>query len=81
MTAECPPGTERITFAARAERYARAVVDGEIVAGKLVSITFTFDHRHADGAHGAPFFRRFQKIFESPERFPHVFEARPPSAD
>jgi pyruvate dehydrogenase E2 component (dihydrolipoamide acetyltransferase) len=60
---------------------APALREGEVVAGKCVSITFTFDHRYADGAHGAPFFRRFQKIFENPDRFPKVFEARSASED
>ena len=52
---------------------APVVRDGQVVVGSRVAITFTFDHRYADGAHGAPFFRRFQKIFENPTGFPHVF--------
>ncbi len=55
---------------------APVVREGEVIAGKVVNVTFTFDHRYADGAHGAPFFRRFQKIFENPERFAQVFEGR-----
>lgn len=34
MTHNVPEASERVTFAARAERYARQVVEGEIVAGK-----------------------------------------------
>lgn len=36
MTGDLPPAATKITFAARAERYARAVVSGEVVAGKWV---------------------------------------------
>ncbi len=55
-------------------RQAPVVEDGNIVPGTVVSITFTFDHRYADGAHGAPFFRRFKKVFENPEKYRHLFE-------
>ncbi|MEM1294735.1 MAG: 2-oxo acid dehydrogenase subunit E2 [Verrucomicrobiota bacterium] len=51
------------------------VREGEVVPGKLMRITFTFDHRHADGAHGAMVLRRFQKLFENPDGFRQVFEA------
>ena len=62
MTAECPPGTERITFAARAERYARAVVDGEIVAGKW---TIAACQRHLDDLARS----------ESDDNWPYEFDA------
>lgn len=51
------------------------VREGEVVSGKMVRITFTFDHRHADGAQGAMILRRFQKLFENPEGFRNVFDA------
>tara|TARA_R110002096_G_scaffold54517_17_gene140639 strand:- start:11476 stop:12306 length:831 start_codon:yes stop_codon:yes gene_type:complete len=51
------------------------VRDGNVVPGKVVRITFTYDHRHADGAHGAMIIRRFQKVFENPEGFRQIFES------
>ena len=51
------------------------VVEGEtIVARECVTISFTFDHRYADGAHGAQLMRLFQKIFTDPARYASVFE-------
>jgi pyruvate/2-oxoglutarate dehydrogenase complex dihydrolipoamide acyltransferase (E2) component len=49
------------------------VRDGQVVAAECVTISFTFDHRYADGAHGAQMMRLFQKIFLNPHRYPHVF--------
>jgi pyruvate dehydrogenase E2 component (dihydrolipoamide acetyltransferase) len=46
---------------------------GEVVAAECVTISFTFDHRYADGIHGAQMMRHFRKIFLSPERYPEVF--------
>lgn len=51
------------------------VKDHEVVPGKCVTISFTFDHRYADGAHGAEVLRRFKKIFTNPAAYPQVFEA------
>ena len=52
------------------------VVEGEtIVARECVTISFTFDHRYADGAHGAQLMRLFQKIFTDPERYAPIFGA------
>lgn len=51
------------------------VKNGEVVVDTRVSISFTADHRYADGFHGAQMLRRFQKVFESPEHFPPVFES------
>ncbi len=45
MTSAVPPSAARITFAARAERYAHAVLSGEIVAGKWVKASA---QRHLD---------------------------------
>ena len=51
------------------------VVEGEaIVARECVTISFTFDHRYADGAHGAQMMRLFQKIFTDPTRYARIFE-------
>lgn len=47
----------------------------EVVPGDSVAITFTFDHRYADGAHGAYLARRFKKLFGNPSAFRSVFEA------
>ena len=49
----------------------------EVVAANSVIITFTFDHRYADGAHGSHLMRRFKKIFADPSAFRHVFEGEP----
>lgn len=52
------------------------VVDGDkVVPGTSVIITFTFDHRHADGAHGSHLMRRFRKVFTDPTAHRNVFEA------
>jgi hypothetical protein len=50
------------------------VRDGQIVAAECITISFTFDHRYADGAHGGLLMRRFQKIFLKPSRYAAVFE-------
>ncbi|MCW3061080.1 MAG: 2-oxo acid dehydrogenase acyltransferase catalytic domain protein [Capsulimonas sp.] len=47
---------------------------GEVVVAECVTISFTFDHRYADGVHGGQMMRRFQKIFLNPKRFPEVFD-------
>lgn len=49
--------------------------DGAVVVADCVNISFTFDHRHADGADGALLVRRFQKIFLNPAQYRDVFEA------
>jgi pyruvate/2-oxoglutarate dehydrogenase complex dihydrolipoamide acyltransferase (E2) component len=49
------------------------VKDKEIIAAESVQITFTFDHRYADGVHGAQMMKLFQKIFLNPHRYPEVF--------
>ena len=51
------------------------VVKGdEVVVEESMIISFTFDHRHADGAHGASLIRRFKKIFSNPAAHKHIFE-------
>lgn len=51
------------------------VRDGQVVAAECVTISFTFDHRYADGVHGGLLMRRFQKVFLHPSRYASVFEA------
>jgi hypothetical protein len=51
------------------------VKDGAVAVSTCVTVTFTFDHRHADGAHGAHLLRRFQKVFANPAGFRRIFEA------
>ncbi len=41
--------------------------NGKVIIRRCVKIGLTFDHRYADGAHGALFLRRFQKLFLAPE--------------
>lgn len=55
--------------------------DGQVVVTDCVTITFTFDHRYADGAHGAQLLRRFQKVFTDPERHRAVFIPPTPSSE
>lgn len=57
------------------------VQGGEVVAADCVTISFTFDHRYADGVHGGLMMRRFQKIFVNPTRYPAVFAAALPRAN
>ncbi len=54
------------------------VRDGTVAVAECVTISFTFDHRYADGAHGGLLIRRFQKVFLHPSRYPAVFAARTP---
>ena len=50
------------------------VVQGdEIVIEESAIITFTFDHRYADGAHCATMIRRFKKIISNPAAYKHLF--------
>ncbi|MCW3061174.1 MAG: hypothetical protein JWQ02_2995 [Capsulimonas sp.] len=53
----------------------------EVVVAECVTISFTFDHRYADGVHGGQMMRRFQKIFLNPKRFPEVFDTPAPKAE
>jgi pyruvate/2-oxoglutarate dehydrogenase complex dihydrolipoamide acyltransferase (E2) component len=50
------------------------VRDGAVTAAECITISFTFDHRYADGIHGGLMMRRFQKIFTKPSRYASVFE-------
>ena len=50
------------------------VKGGEVCVQRRVKIGFTFDHRYIDGYHGARLIRHFIKVFETPERYPQVFE-------
>ena len=54
------------------------VRDGQVVVAECITISFTFDHRYADGVHGGLLMRRFQKIFLKPTRYASVFEANAP---
>lgn len=51
------------------------VRDGQVVVAECITISFTFDHRYADGVHGGLLLRRFQKIFLKPTRYAAVFDA------
>lgn len=51
------------------------VRDGQVVVVDCITISFTFDHRYADGIHGGLLLRQFQKVFLKPVRYAHVFEA------
>jgi hypothetical protein len=49
-------------------------VEGDaVVVAKGVTITFTMDHRYADGADGGKLLRRFRKVFENPTAFAGMF--------
>lgn len=53
----------------------KPVVEGDqVVVAECMTISFTFDHRYADGAHGAQLMRLFTKIFRNPTRYAHLFE-------
>ena len=53
------------------------VRNGAVVVAECITISFTFDHRYADGVHGGLMMRRFQKIFLKPNRYASLFEGRP----
>ena len=55
-------------------KMAPLVQGDKVVVGKSVTITFTFDHRYADGAHGSHLIRRFKKMFLNPEAYRNIFE-------
>jgi pyruvate dehydrogenase E2 component (dihydrolipoamide acetyltransferase) len=61
------------------------VRNGAVVVVECLTISFTFDHRYADGVHGGLMMRRFQKIFLKPGRYPAVFNpgeaGQPASSD
>jgi pyruvate dehydrogenase E2 component (dihydrolipoamide acetyltransferase) len=42
------------------------VKEGHIVAGKIMSLTLSADHRVIDGADGAKFIKSLQKLLETP---------------
>lgn len=44
------------------------VEGGEVVAGKVMRLSATFDHRFIDGAHAAELARTMQELFADPER-------------
>ena len=54
------------------------VRDSAVAVAECITISFTFDHRYADGVHGGLLMRRFQKIFLKPTRYAAVFEAAAP---
>jgi pyruvate/2-oxoglutarate dehydrogenase complex dihydrolipoamide acyltransferase (E2) component len=54
-----------------------AAVDGEARVMQRIKFGVTFDHRYIDGYHGAKVVRHFSKIFESPEKFAHLFAPKP----
>ncbi len=56
---------------------APAVEAGRVVARTQLTVTFTMDHRHIDGAHGAAMMKHFQDVFENPTRHAAVFEGAP----
>jgi pyruvate/2-oxoglutarate dehydrogenase complex dihydrolipoamide acyltransferase (E2) component len=43
------------------------VVDGEIVARKVMGLSVSFDHRIVDGAEVAGFINTLKYLFENPE--------------
>ena len=53
------------------------VRDGAVVVAECVNLSFTFDHRYADGAHGAQMMKKLQKVFLNPNRFPEIFQNEP----
>jgi pyruvate dehydrogenase E2 component (dihydrolipoamide acetyltransferase) len=59
-----PP--ESAILAVGAVRDEPVVKDGEIVPGKRMSVTASFDHRAIDGATGAKFLARLAELLESP---------------
>jgi len=54
------------------------VRNGEVVVAECITISFTFDHRYADGVHGGLMMRRFQKIFLKPNRYAAIFDGMAP---
>jgi hypothetical protein len=53
------------------------VQDDKVVVANSVIVTFTFDHRYADGAHGSHLLRLFRKVFADPAAYEHVFQGAP----
>jgi pyruvate dehydrogenase E2 component (dihydrolipoamide acetyltransferase) len=45
------------------------VEDGQVIAGKLLRISATFDHRVLDGAHAAVLVKAVREFFADPERY------------
>ena len=56
--------------------YETAIVEnGAVAVRNCVTLSFTVDHRYADGVHGAQLLQRFQKIFLNPYKHPNIFKA------
>jgi pyruvate/2-oxoglutarate dehydrogenase complex dihydrolipoamide acyltransferase (E2) component len=55
------------------------VRDDKVIVVNSVIITFTIDHRYADGSHGARLLRRFKKVFANPSAYRSVFDGEPPT--
>ena len=53
---------------------AAVVENGAVVVRNCVTLSFTLDHRYADGVHGAQLLQRFQKIFLEPYKHLKVFD-------
>lgn len=54
------------------------VRNGAVAVAECITISFTFDHRYADGVHGGLMMRRFQKIFLKPSRYAAIFDGPAP---
>jgi pyruvate dehydrogenase E2 component (dihydrolipoamide acetyltransferase) len=58
------------------------VVSGDqVTAANSVVISFTFDHRYVDGAHGAHLMRRFKTVFADPSAYRSVFQSEASDAN
>ncbi len=49
------------------------VENDKVVAKEITSLSFTLDHRYADGADAGLFLHYFKKIFENPEKYSEIF--------
>lgn len=57
------------------------VLNGQVIPCNSAILTFTFDHRYADGANCAPMIRRFKKVFLDPSRYRSMFEGKQVAAE
>jgi pyruvate dehydrogenase E2 component (dihydrolipoamide acetyltransferase) len=65
-----------------AVRESPVVVDGQVVAQPMLTITATFDHRYADGYHAAQFAAAVRAYCADPARFePALRSGGEPSVD
>ena len=67
-TARCRPVPDSVARARRRDRPKAVVVDGEVVARPMLTVSATIDHRYLDGSHAARLVEEVRTYLEDPAR-------------